>query len=110
MERAGCRIPLSGRRIKVTRPLPDVAVVGLSAAVPHVVRASRWLAALCLAISSVGCVLTQDIPDPALDIPGTYKSAGAIDPNAQPKLDWWRGFGSSELTSLMEEAQRVNLD
>ncbi len=94
----------------MTRPLPDVAVVRLSAAAPHVIRASRWLAALSLAMSSVGCVLTQDIPDPALDIPGTYKSAGAIAPNGQPRLDWWRGFGSSELTSLMEEAQRVNLD
>jgi outer membrane protein, multidrug efflux system len=94
----------------VTRPLSDVAVVRLSAAAPHVVRASRWLAALSLAISSMGCVLTQDIPDPALDIPGAYKSAGAVAPNAQPKLDWWRGFGAPELTSLMEEAQRVNLD
>ncbi len=27
-----------------------------------------------------------------------------------PTLDWWRGFGSPELTALMEEAQRVNLD
>jgi NodT family efflux transporter outer membrane factor (OMF) lipoprotein len=57
-----------------------------------------------------GCVLTQDVPDPALDIPGAYKAAGAITPNGQPRLDWWRGFGSPELTSLMEEAQRVNLD
>jgi NodT family efflux transporter outer membrane factor (OMF) lipoprotein len=58
----------------------------------------------------VGCVLTQDIPDPALDIPHAYKAAGTVDSNTQPKLDWWRGFRSSELTSLMEEAQRVNLD
>ena len=29
---------------------------------------------------------------------------------APPTLDWWRGFRSSELTGLMEEAQRVNLD
>jgi outer membrane protein, multidrug efflux system len=94
----------------VTRPFPDVAVVRLSAAAPHMVRTSRWFAALCLAMSSAGCVLTQDIPDPALDIPGAYKAAGAVAPNAQPKLDWWRGFGSSEMTSLMEEAQRVNLD
>jgi multidrug efflux system outer membrane protein len=94
----------------VTRPFPDVAVVRLSAAAPHMVRTSRWFAALCLAMSSVGCVLTQDIPDPALDIPSAYKAAGAVAPNAQPKLDWWRGFGSSEMTSLMEEAQRVNLD
>jgi NodT family efflux transporter outer membrane factor (OMF) lipoprotein len=32
------------------------------------------------------------------------------DPDATPTLDWWRGFGSPELTDLMEEAQKVNLD
>jgi NodT family efflux transporter outer membrane factor (OMF) lipoprotein len=30
--------------------------------------------------------------------------------SAQPALDWWRGFGSRELTLLMEEAQTANLD
>jgi len=55
-------------------------------------------------------VLTQDIPDPALELPGRYKAAGAQDANAPPKLDWWRGFDSAELTELMEESQRVNLD
>lgn len=58
----------------------------------------------------MGCVLTQDIPDPALDIPDGYKAARLTDPNATPTLDWWRGFRSRELTALMEEAQRVNLD
>ena len=29
---------------------------------------------------------------------------------APPALDWWRGFRSAELTTLMEETQRVNLD
>jgi multidrug efflux system outer membrane protein len=73
-------------------------------------RAARRLAALCVVASSVGCVLTQDIPDPALDIPDGYKAARLIDPDAPPTLDWWRGFRSRELTVLMEEAQRVNLD
>src|SRR5882757_2692191 len=30
--------------------------------------------------------------------------------DAPPTLDWWRGFRSTELTGLMEEAQTVNLD
>ncbi|WP_431203138.1 efflux transporter outer membrane subunit [Bradyrhizobium betae] len=71
-------------------------------------RAVRWLGALCLAASSGACVLTQDLPDPALDVPAQYKYAGKAD--APPTLDWWRGFRSSELTQLMEEAQTVNLD
>ena len=94
----------------MTRPLPIVAVGRLSPVASRTFRAARWLATLCLATNLVGCILTQDIPDPALDVPGRYKAAGALDSKAQPKLDWWRGFGSSELTSLMEEAQRVNLD
>lgn len=53
-------------------------------------------------------MLTQDLPDPALDVPAQYKHAGK--PHAPPTLDWWRGFRSTELTQLMEEAQTVNLD
>lgn len=71
-------------------------------------RAARGLIAVCLAASSGACVLTQDLPDPALDVPAQYKYAGK--PDARPTLDWWRGFRSAELTQLMEEAQTVNLD
>src|SRR5438067_8351878 len=71
---------------------------------------ARGLAALCIVASSAGCLLTRDLPDPALDIPDAYKAARLKDPGSTPKLDWWRGFRSSELTMLMEEAQTVNLD
>lgn len=71
-------------------------------------RTLRAVAVLCLASSSGACVLTQDLPDPALDVPAQYKYAGKAD--APPTLDWWRGFRSTELTQLMEEAQTVNLD
>ncbi len=71
-------------------------------------RAAGWVAVLCWAASSGACVLTQDLPDPALDVPTQYKYAGKGD--APPSLDWWRGFRSTELTQLMEEAQTVNLD
>jgi outer membrane protein, multidrug efflux system len=54
--------------------------------------------------------MNQDFVDPALDMPRAYRSGGAADLDAPPPLDWWRGFGSAELTALMEEAQRVNLD
>lgn len=57
-----------------------------------------------------GCILTGDLPDPALTVPAGYRAAGADATAAPPTLDWWRAFRSSELTSLMEEAQRVNLD
>lgn len=74
-------------------------------------RAAHWIAVLSLAASSGACVLTQDLPDPALDVPAQYKYAkSAAKPDAPPALDWWRGFRSAELTQLMEEAHTVNLD
>lgn len=74
-------------------------------------RLVQLLAALCLLASSAGCVLTQDLPDPALEVPSGYKAARlATATDAPPTLDWWRGFRSRELTQLMEEAQTVNLD
>ena len=88
----------------------DAAVDGLLAAIPGRDRVARWLAALCVAASSAGCILTKDLPDPALDIPQGYKAARLTRPDTPPTLDWWRGFRSPELTSLMEEAQTVNLD
>ncbi len=72
---------------------------------------ARSLATLGLIVSSAGCVLTSDLPDPALDVPDGYKAARLARPaDAPPTLDWWRGFRSPELTQLMEEAQTVNLD
>ncbi|HEY3032478.1 MAG TPA: efflux transporter outer membrane subunit [Bradyrhizobium sp.] len=78
-------------------------------------RVARWLVALCIVASSAGCLLTKDLPDPALDIPQEYqpqgyKAARLTGADAPPMLDWWRGFRSRELTDLMEEAQTVNLD
>lgn len=63
-----------------------------------------------MVVSSAGCILTRDLPDPALDVPEGYKAARLTRPDAPPTLDWWRGFRSPELTTLMEEAQTVNLD
>ncbi len=94
----------------MSRGLPDVAARDRITAIPGLDRAARWLAALCMVAGSAGCILTQDLPDPALDIPHGYKAARLVDPDAPPTLDWWRGFRSPELTTLMEEAQKVNLD
>jgi NodT family efflux transporter outer membrane factor (OMF) lipoprotein len=74
-------------------------------------RLARASVMLALVASSAGCLLTKDLPDPALDIPDGYKAARVAKPkDAPPTLDWWRGFRSRELTALMEEAQTVNLD
>lgn len=74
--------------------------------------ARAWfLVALTLPLA--GCLLTDDKLDPALDIPAAYdagpKSAKAAEA-ALPKLDWWRGFRSRELSEIIEQARESNLD
>jgi len=58
-------------------------------------------------------LLSNDKPEPGLDIPPAY-SAGPKNPTvaeaALPTLDWWRGFRSRELTEIIEEAREANLD
>ncbi|MBR0927651.1 efflux transporter outer membrane subunit [Bradyrhizobium diazoefficiens] len=92
----------------VTQDVPAIAMRRSEGSPSRTRRAARWLAVVCLAAASGACVLTQDLPDPALDVPTHYKYAGKGD--APPSLDWWRGFRTAELTQLMEEAQTVNLD
>jgi len=95
----------------VTQRTATAAIGGWPALIPGGRRLARSLAVLGLVASSAGCILTKDLPDPALDIPEGYKAARlSRAADATPTLDWWRGFRSRELTGLMEEAQTVNLD
>jgi NodT family efflux transporter outer membrane factor (OMF) lipoprotein len=58
-----------------------------------------------------GCILGSERPDLNLDVPATYREGGRNAPDARlPAVDWWRGFKSSELTTLMEAAQIYNFD
>jgi outer membrane protein, multidrug efflux system len=60
-----------------------------------------------------GCLLTNDLPEPGLDVPAAYDRGPrnpAVAQAALPKLDWWRQFRSRELTAIVEEALDANLD
>ena len=95
----------------MTQRIATAAIEGWPALIPGGKRLARALAVLGLVAASSGCILTKDLPDPALDIPEDYKAARPSKAaGAPPTLDWWRGFRSRELTVLMEEAQTVNLD
>jgi len=86
-----------------------VSKMSLSSVFPRFHRiAAIAAAALCLGLS--GCILGSEHPALDLDIPNGYRQAPHPSDAAVPVLDWWRGFRSSELTTLMEEAQTVNLD
>jgi NodT family efflux transporter outer membrane factor (OMF) lipoprotein len=67
---------------------------------------------LMLSLSLGGCLLT-DTPEPGLDIPQAYDGSSRNPRFAEaalPKLDWWRGFRSRELTTIVEQARDANLD
>jgi outer membrane protein, multidrug efflux system len=77
-------------------------------------RLVRVVALAWLAPTLAGCLLTPDTPDLGIDIPDKYtyapKTSDKAADAARPALDWWRGFRSAELTSLMEQAQTANQD
>src|SRR6185437_13509680 len=75
-------------------------------------RITSAFAALLLAPGLSGCILGTERPELNLEIPAAYREAQkhAAPDAAVPALDWWRGFHSAELTSLMEQAQIFNLD
>src|ERR1700744_1076129 len=58
-----------------------------------------------------GCILGTERPDLNLEVPANYRTAPKANADAAvPMLDWWRGFRSGELRSLMDAAQIYNLD
>jgi outer membrane protein, multidrug efflux system len=71
-------------------------------------RAARFLALLGLVPALAGCFLGPDKLDLGVEIPDKYTAAAKNAEAAAPALDWWRGFRSRELTSLMEQAQTAN--
>src|SRR3954453_2437602 len=74
-------------------------------------RAARAVFVLALTPALSGCILGSERPDLNLEVPTAYRAASHAAPDASlPVLDWWRGFRSGELTSLMEAAQIQNLD
>jgi NodT family efflux transporter outer membrane factor (OMF) lipoprotein len=73
-------------------------------------RIAFALSALLLSPVLSGCILGSERPELDLEVPGAYREAPRSPDAAVPALDWWRGFRSGELTTLMEAAQIYNLD
>ena len=74
-------------------------------------KALMAVSVLLLGPALSGCILGTERPDLNLDVPAAYREAGRGAPDAHvPALDWWRGFRSNELVTLMDAAQIYNLD
>src|SRR5262245_34186100 len=63
----------------------------------------------CIALMLAGCIRVER-PDLEIQIPWAYKAAPRAEKLAPPRLDWWRGFHSKELTDLIQEAHAGNFD
>jgi outer membrane protein, multidrug efflux system len=73
-------------------------------------RVASALTALLLGPGLSGCILGSERPELNLDVPSAYREAPRSAPDAAlPAMDWWQGFHSRELTSLMQAAQIQNL-
>src|SRR5581483_7643067 len=66
---------------------------------------------LALSQPLTGCLFIPNEPVPAaIDIPSAYRDGPRQPDKALPAVLWWRGFGSTELTDLIEEALISNFD
>lgn len=73
-------------------------------------RTPIFPAAIVLA-ALAGCSLTPDYQRPDAPIPSGWRDqSGSTEPNPWPSADWWRGFNSPTLDTLVVTAQRSNKD
>jgi NodT family efflux transporter outer membrane factor (OMF) lipoprotein len=65
---------------------------------------------IVLAQPLAGCFLRDENIPAAIEIPPAYRAGPRHADAALPSVVWWRGFGSRELTALIEEALTSNFD
>jgi multidrug efflux system outer membrane protein len=72
-----------------------------------------WRQALLLAVPALlalgACATRGNPPAPAPEMPGAWTESGATDA-ASPARDWWRGFGSPELSGLIDASLSASPD
>ena len=72
-------------------------------------RFHRLAAVLC-AVLLGGCDLGPDYVRPQLELPVQFRATETTAAEAWPSEDWWRGFRSAELDSLIAQARAQNFD
>jgi multidrug efflux system outer membrane protein len=66
---------------------------------------------VALALPLTGCFIPNDPVPAGIAVPDAYREAAPRHPDAAlPSVVWWRGFGSKELTDLIEESLTSNFD
>src|SRR6185436_15376430 len=65
---------------------------------------------LALTQPLAGCLLPNEIIPAAIPLPPANRAGPRHADAALPSVVWWRGFGSKELTALIEESLASNFD
>ena len=76
----------------------------------RVSRLAATVAAIVLALPLTGCFLHDDNIPVAVEMPKAYRAGAHRADAALPSVVWWRGFGSRELTAMVEESLTSNFD
>ena len=105
-----CRRQKPHRCVSQTLPLRGGTGGAIGAMRESVRRAAGWGVSAIALLALAGCDLGPDYHRPDLEIPPAYRASTATAAAAWPAEDWWRGFGSPELTSLVDQARRENFD
>jgi NodT family efflux transporter outer membrane factor (OMF) lipoprotein len=73
---------------------------------------SVWAVLALLAATLAGCAARQVQVDPVapVDMPAGWSRAAGNAAQIAPDVDWWRHFGSAELTRLVREGQENNYE
>src|SRR5882757_2694222 len=87
--------PGESRRSIFSRRVPRLDAIGI---------------AIVLSLPLAGCFLRDENIPAAIEIPPAYRAGPHHADAALPSVVWWRGFGSRELTALIEEALTSNFD
>ena len=66
--------------------------------------------ALPLTLTLGACDLGPDYQRPQIELPVQFRATEATALAAWPTENWWRGFNSAELNSLIEQARAQNFD
>lgn len=73
-------------------------------------RLCRRLGGLLAALGTVGCSMEPAYLAPAQEMPSAYTNTLAAAETPGASSQWWRAYGSEELTALVDEALAQNQD
>ncbi|HEY2132351.1 MAG TPA: efflux transporter outer membrane subunit [Acetobacteraceae bacterium] len=65
---------------------------------------------LVLVLLLAGCSLGPDYKSPVLETPAAFRATSVSAAQAWPRADWWRGFNSPDLNTLIDQAEAGSFD